>query len=484
MRCKQCDYPLWNLRDRKCPECGRAFRPSEFRFAANAVRFGCPRCGQGYYGTGADGHLVPRAFTCVGCGTAIDMDEMVLIPTEGVDERLTKADTNPWLDYERRFLSRWGATLYRGACTPTWLMRVTPVDTGAARGWEFAAASYLLTGVAMAIPVLALLGVLGIVGAGGAAGAFIGAGLVMLIGLAIGAALWLALWTVTAHAVLRLGGRPAGGIGRTAQALCFTCAPQLIVLVPCLGVYFGWLGTLWWVVIAGFALAAGQKVSGLRAALAVSVLPAIVGVCVLSWFVVWVAGAASYTSTTSYGVGGGPSVQAFSAPMQAGAATGRWPDHAGEFLLDNALTVYDFDSSMSPTTPANTHIGRVSLDVWDTLSPAQQEQTVAAAAEAIGPGTPAYRVGDFVFTYPGIDPGTQEKALWIVVEAWDPTLGGLPQSVVYALTPSGAVLSFPRAQMGTQLRAQNALREGYGLPPLPDPFSVRQGPSREGDDPG
>lgn len=27
MRCKRCDYPLWNLRDRKCPECGKPFAP-------------------------------------------------------------------------------------------------------------------------------------------------------------------------------------------------------------------------------------------------------------------------------------------------------------------------------------------------------------------------------------------------------------------------------------------------------------------------
>ena len=84
MRCQGCDYPLWNLTARQCPECGRPFRPSEFRFVANSVRFCCPHCGQDYYGTGPVGHLVPVEFDCVRCHRRVHMDQMVLLPTEGV----------------------------------------------------------------------------------------------------------------------------------------------------------------------------------------------------------------------------------------------------------------------------------------------------------------------------------------------------------------------------------------------------------------
>jgi hypothetical protein len=61
MRCRTCEYALWNLRWRECPECGTPFRPSEFDFAPMSVRFCRPSCGQEYYGTGPRGHLSPSS---------------------------------------------------------------------------------------------------------------------------------------------------------------------------------------------------------------------------------------------------------------------------------------------------------------------------------------------------------------------------------------------------------------------------------------
>ena len=62
MRCKNCDYRLWNLVSRQCPECGTEFLPHEFEFVLNSVRFCCPYCQQDYYGTGDKGHLEPIEF--------------------------------------------------------------------------------------------------------------------------------------------------------------------------------------------------------------------------------------------------------------------------------------------------------------------------------------------------------------------------------------------------------------------------------------
>ena len=98
MRCKTCDYPLWTLTSRMCPECGAAFLPSDFDFVPNSVRFCCPHCDQAYYGTTERGHLSPREFECVSCGAFIRMDEMVLRPAAGVAESQTRAATNPWLN--------------------------------------------------------------------------------------------------------------------------------------------------------------------------------------------------------------------------------------------------------------------------------------------------------------------------------------------------------------------------------------------------
>ena len=40
MFCKSCNYPLWNINTRQCPECGAPFKPSDFQFALNEVALG------------------------------------------------------------------------------------------------------------------------------------------------------------------------------------------------------------------------------------------------------------------------------------------------------------------------------------------------------------------------------------------------------------------------------------------------------------
>ena len=104
MRCKDCDYPLWNLTSRQCPECGVSFRPSEFEFVPNSVRFCCPRCDHPYYGTGEKGHVEPASFACLKCAHPVHIDEMVLRPGLGVDDESTRLKRMPWL--ERKELGR------------------------------------------------------------------------------------------------------------------------------------------------------------------------------------------------------------------------------------------------------------------------------------------------------------------------------------------------------------------------------------------
>ena len=38
MRCKTCDYPLWNLTTRVCPECGTPFLPSQFDITFQLIK--------------------------------------------------------------------------------------------------------------------------------------------------------------------------------------------------------------------------------------------------------------------------------------------------------------------------------------------------------------------------------------------------------------------------------------------------------------
>ena len=97
MKCRTCDYPLWNIAPGPCPECGSVFDPSEFEFPVGRVRFCCPHCDQAYFGDGDGGHLVPSAFECVGCGRSIDESECTVRPVEGYDEADLEVASVPWL---------------------------------------------------------------------------------------------------------------------------------------------------------------------------------------------------------------------------------------------------------------------------------------------------------------------------------------------------------------------------------------------------
>ncbi len=78
MRCLKCDYSLFDIRERICPECGEPFALSSHVFDHCGVRFCCPHCDQQYYGTDLNGHLVPREFQCCRCRNRVSMHEMIV----------------------------------------------------------------------------------------------------------------------------------------------------------------------------------------------------------------------------------------------------------------------------------------------------------------------------------------------------------------------------------------------------------------------
>ena len=77
MHCRNCDDALWNLTSRECPECGTAFRPSDYEFVPQSMRFCCPHCDHPYFGTGDKGYTEPQSFAFLLCGRPVSMDHMV-----------------------------------------------------------------------------------------------------------------------------------------------------------------------------------------------------------------------------------------------------------------------------------------------------------------------------------------------------------------------------------------------------------------------
>lgn len=463
MNCKNCEYPLWNLRTRVCPECGEPFRPSEFRFALSSVRFCCPHCAQPYYGTTRDGHLEPRSFTCVSCATPIDIDEMVLLPAHGVDERLTRPDTNPWLDKERRWFNRWYSTIARGVVSPAWLLRCTPAEGGAARAWLFALLTHGVFALLSALPLLLLSAA--VAPSRGGVGGAMGFAAVALLGFVGIATAGLGLWVAVAHGLLRLTGGTAAGIGRTAQALCYTCGPQALYLVPCLNIYFGWIGTLWWAVAAGFALAAAQRVGGWRAAVAVGLLPAACAAAAVG-LIAW--GIVSEINGTTVQVRTSPpeAVSRFQRPIDRAVMAGSPPQHAIELITDWGVPAGQFVAPWSGRLASDTSIGAATLEQIDAADAARLAPVIKLAASA---GAGPHRLGDFVFCFDALPHGPDEPSLWLVVEAWDPRPGSMQQFEFPLLTAGGEVLTVPLDEFAGELAEQNALRGLLGLPPMPDP---------------
>jgi hypothetical protein len=206
------------------------------------------------------------------------MDEMVLLPTAGVEEEQTQVDQMPWLLRARiGFLRGWLATIGMALIHPIRLMRSVPKNSPSGQAWWFAVVTNTLTwgtgfgpimlfpilvgvlspsATARPIPVLALLTVVG----------------VMVLTAAGGTVAFLAAWGAVAHGLLRATGGTAGTIGRTYQAIAYAAGANVITAIPCFGYYCGWI---WWVVSAVLMVKEGQRAAGWRAVLAVLTFPAL-----------------------------------------------------------------------------------------------------------------------------------------------------------------------------------------------------------------
>ncbi len=276
MRCLKCEYPLWDLKPGPCPECGEPFDPTQHEFRPNAVRFCCPHCDQAYYGDGEGGHLQPRSFDCVGCGTRIDESECIVRPLEGADRELSvHPGRAPWFDDSIGWFKRFLKTIGWSMTAPARLGRELPVTMGMGSGIAFFTA---VQGIVLMVSVLTLAVIFGLMMAnlgvlGGPRGAIammlavtvftVGGGfLAAIIGLLVGGAL--------VHGVLRIGGPTRGGIGRTIAAVGFGTGPTLLAAIPLLGTWcLGTVGGIWAIVSTILVLAGAQAVSGFRASIAV-----------------------------------------------------------------------------------------------------------------------------------------------------------------------------------------------------------------------
>lgn len=494
MRCRTCDYALWNLRTRDCPECGTRFSPAEFEFKRNAVAFLCPHCEQTYYGTDEKGHLVPDNFECVTCGERIHLDEMIVRPAQDVDERDTMLEYVPW---EER--SRYGAfkgfwkTVWMGMIMPHRLMHALPLSSGSSNAWGFLLVVNVLVFVGIVVPYVLLFSVMGIIMAGAGAGMpralgpCFGSLAVAALAYIIACVIGVAIWGLVAHGILRVTGSTSGTIGRTFQAIGYGSAGNLASIVPCIGTYFGWI---WWVVSATIALCVGQKVSVWRGILAGAGFPVLIVILAVGGYFGIMA-----TAFTTAG-----SMAAMSrTPLATGSAEQRTealatavrqhyyrhlalPDHALHLAAERMIDPTGLALSETNTDFQRIRIGDVSIGDLHILPQSRQRGVASSAADTLPDDVIAHRTGDFVFIYHGMSMAPAQWRLWVVIASPDPDhntardVGG----TVYVGLADGSVEVIPATAFESQLKEQNRARETHGLAPIPPPWVITHAqPARE-----
>jgi hypothetical protein len=294
--------------------------------------------------------------------------------------------------------------------------------------------------------------------------------------------IFMAAWILTVHVLLKITGTTAGGVRRTAQAICYSSGANVLTAVPCIGVYFGWI---WWVISAVMMVKERQKVRGARAALTVLVLPVFLLAGVMGLYA-WAITTSMRTAATLASM----PASAFAAtgePAQvqrvldgllnyARAHNGRGPPHAIELAAGDGatLTPLDFVAAQTGTSTAKVPVAGMTLDQFMALERYEERAAVQKAADSLPPGTSAYRLGDYVFTDPGMDLAHAAPQLWVVILSPDPDSNPTRASNGWMIVgqANGTTQTLPAQVFPISLAGQNAIRAQHGLNALPDPATI------------
>ena len=289
MRCRGCNYELWNLPPGDCPECGKAWRFEDFHFRREFVQFLCPHCDCAYPGEYIASLALPYAFTCTGCQSAIELGQMCARPAEGIDGSQAMQLDFVWSD--RRQVGRWRAfwrVVGYSLGTPSRIGNTMTQKRGL-RGalWfsflclNFAGFNWLIfitiafwlpsfTGRSQSFRGVEFIAVLVF--------------LAVFVGLVLAQQLFFLVWGLITHALIRITGRARRAIGHTLSATQFCAGTFIICAIPICGFYFSLISFVWMAVAMVSALAALHKISRWRTAFAV-LAPPVVMISVSVWFV-------------------------------------------------------------------------------------------------------------------------------------------------------------------------------------------------------
>ena len=468
MHCSSCDYPLWNLTGRICPECGKDFKPSDFEFVPNAVKFCCPHCQQQYYGTDEKGHLSPTEFQCVNCDAPLQMDQMVMLPADGLTDQQTIRIRCPWFERKKiGFFKGWLRTVGMAIRSPVKLISCTSANASGASAFWFAVLTAILFSLVNFVPlmVIGLSVFFNVIGGG------LTSMLVMTltyaafwIGLMVLSTVAIFLWTVLAHLILKLTGETDHSYGRTVQSICLGAGTMIPAAIPCVCFYLSWAGWMLWIVVAVFKLKIGQGVSGFRAALAAIVPPIATFVIVAGLYILLMF---SFMGRMTTWMPPGPNFQETQDMVDAivqyaDKNNGQGPDHAIELIADGLISPAAFIGATTQTKRADIPVGDTTLDYFHVLSAQREQEVIQDCIDALPQPTAAHRLGDFIFTYHGIDlsnpPNTK---LWILMAVQANNQEDLPQGTIIVGQVKGTMEIIQPGGFERSLTRQNTM-----IPPV------------------
>jgi hypothetical protein len=395
------------------------------------------------------------------------MDEMVLLPAAGIEEEQTAPPLLAWLERaDRGFFRSWFSTIGWAMVRPGQLMQSVPAASSLPEAWWFVILTH--------IPILLLaIGSLVIFPyAMGMSGVGFGFSIFALVVLA-GTIVFVGLWGAVTHGMLCLLARPASGPRRTYQALCYSGGANVVSALPFVGFYLGWV---WWLVSAVLMVKEGQHVSGWRAGLAVLLLPILIVLGIVGfyvWFFVFML--PQMGALTSVGTLAPTQTVLYAVLSYADDHQGDGPEHAAQLATQGYLELNELIRTDSYEAEDGLPFAGMSPARFAALTRQEKQAIVQAAIQALPDATVAHRLGDFVYTYHGIDFSDPDPRLWVVILAPDPDVHGPPAPGDFYCVGSadGSVAAVRFKRMPKLLAEQNAVRAEHGLPPLPDPAKVR-----------
>jgi len=234
------------------------------------------------------------------------------------------------------------------------------------------------------------------------------------------------LWGLVAHGILKIGIGRTETIRRTFQALCYGAGAYVTAVTPCLG---GYVGPVWWIVGAILMVREGHKVSGLRATIAVLAFPVGSVLLFVALYVlliaVMVASASGAATAAGQAAMAGQSTRVLLDGVldHAAAHDGDGPGHALVLLDTTSVTEWNFVDTTTRTEVTDVPVaGAGSLLDFAVVPPDEKRELAEDAGAALPDDVVAHRLGDFVFTYHGMDLANAPAGLWVVVMAPDPAV--------------------------------------------------------------